>query len=73
MSVLGSVTDPDGRLVELTQERWEHIIEPGMAIRSWSLTRTPYSKLFAPRIARGPVAGLTRNGSIAEPWGQANG
>lgn len=26
MTVLATVTDPDGRAVELTAERWEHII-----------------------------------------------
>ena len=28
MTALGSATDPDGRLVELTAERWEHILDP---------------------------------------------
>jgi hypothetical protein len=28
LAVLGSATDPDGRLVELTAERWEHISDP---------------------------------------------
>lgn len=27
MTVLGEVTDPDGRSVELTSERWEHIVD----------------------------------------------
>lgn len=27
MSVLASVTDPQGRVVELTAERWAHILE----------------------------------------------
>src|SRR4051812_32859321 len=30
LTVLGSAADPDGRLVELTAERWEHILRrPG--------------------------------------------
>lgn len=29
MTVLGSTSDPDGRLVELTAERWEHIVDTG--------------------------------------------
>lgn len=28
MTVLGSAHDPDGRLVELTDERWDHIVNP---------------------------------------------
>ncbi len=28
MTVLGSVEDPDGTPVELTAERWAHILEP---------------------------------------------
>ncbi len=28
MTVLGTVHDPDGLVVELTDERWAHIIEP---------------------------------------------
>jgi len=28
VTVLASVEDPDGRQVELTTERWEHILEP---------------------------------------------
>jgi len=28
MTVLGSATDLDGRLVELTVERWRHIVQP---------------------------------------------
>jgi hypothetical protein len=28
MTILGRTTDPDGRLVELTKERWNHIIDP---------------------------------------------
>jgi hypothetical protein len=28
LTVLGSAADPDGRLVELTAERWEHITDP---------------------------------------------
>jgi hypothetical protein len=28
MTVLGSTSDPDGRLVELTEERWEHVVSP---------------------------------------------
>jgi hypothetical protein len=28
VTVLGSATDPDGRVVELTEERWRHIIGP---------------------------------------------
>lgn len=28
MDVLASITDPDGRLVELTAERWQHITDP---------------------------------------------
>ena len=27
MTVRGAVSDPDGRHVELTDERWEHIVE----------------------------------------------
>ena len=27
MTVLGSTEDPDGRRVELTLERWEHIVD----------------------------------------------
>jgi hypothetical protein len=28
VTVVGATRDPDGRRVVLTQERWEHIIEP---------------------------------------------
>jgi hypothetical protein len=28
MAVIASVTDPDGRRVDLTDERWAHIIRP---------------------------------------------
>lgn len=28
MTVLATVHDPDGRLVELTDERWTHIVRP---------------------------------------------
>lgn len=28
MTVLAAVEDPDGRRVELTAERWDHILEP---------------------------------------------
>ena len=43
MTVRGAVTDPDGRRVELTDERWGHIVErhpeidgrDDEVIRSW--------------------------------------
>lgn len=28
MNILATATDPDGRRVELTQERWDHIVHP---------------------------------------------
>lgn len=34
MALLATVRDPDGRLVELTDERWEHILDRHRELRT---------------------------------------
>jgi hypothetical protein len=74
VAVLATVIDVDGRAVELTEERWAHIVgaePPGApatpsshsSMRSFARSRRP--------VIASPVAATARNGSTAKAPVQA--
>lgn len=76
MTALASVSDPDGRAVELTAERWEHILrrpEGGGHPELESHLAEVLRAIEAPVTSAGPDAGRTRSGTSSPVPGRADG